>query len=120
MQLLFDKSYEFGEYAGLGLIKGEVTPIAEAVRPNKVPHIGWNALEFAKPSALYKYTNEFEYVYFVHSFAATGCGEAVTAVTEYGAKLTASAERRNIYGTQYHPEKSGDTGLRILKAFLEI
>jgi len=120
MQLLFDRSFEFGEHTGLGLIGGEITPIEEAVHPNKVPHIGWNALNFKKPSAIYKYISENEYVYFVHSFAATGCEEYITATTEYGAQLTASAERRNIYGTQFHPEKSGDTGLRILKAFLEI
>ena len=124
MQLLFEKSYEYGEHEGLGLIKGAVKPIADVIpKDYKIPHIGWNALIFPKDrekSRLYKYTNEGECVYFVHSFYAADCRESVTADAEYGALLTASVENKNVYGTQFHPEKSGKVGLGILKAFCEI
>lgn len=124
MQMLFEKSYEYGEHEGLGLLKGCVKPIGPVIGGGlKVPHIGWNALIFPegkKKSALYQYVAEGECVYFVHSYAAMDCGESVTARAEYGALLTASAEQGNVYGTQFHPEKSGDTGLRILKAFCEL
>ena len=124
MQLLFDKSYEYGEHRGLGLIKGSVKPIADAVDKDlKIPHIGWNSLIFPKDrekSPLYKYTGEGDFVYFVHSFYAAGCDESVTALTEYGAMLTASVQNKNVYGAQFHPEKSGNVGLGILKAFCEI
>lgn len=124
MQLLFDKSYEYGEHRGLGLINGSVKPIAEAVDKDlKIPHIGWNSLIFPKDrekSPLYKYTGEGDFVYFVHSFYAADCDESVTALTEYGAMLTASVQNKNVYGAQFHPEKSGNVGLGILKAFCEI
>jgi len=122
MQLLFDKSYEYGEHAGLGLIPGAVKPIAEVIPAGyKVPHIGWNALTFVgEKSKLFKYLNQGDCVYFVHSYYATDCGDAVTATAEYGAPLTASVERDNVYGCQFHPEKSGTVGLSILKAFCEI
>ncbi len=124
MQLLFDKSYEYGEHRGLGLIKGSVKPIADAVDKDlKIPHIGWNSLIFPKDrekSPLYKYTGEGDFVYFVHSFYAADCDESVTALTEYGAMLTASVHNKNVYGAQFHPEKSGNVGLGILKAFCEI
>ena len=124
MQLLFDKSYEYGEHRGLGLIKGRVKPIADAVDKDlKIPHIGWNSLIFPKDrekSPLYKYTGEGDFVYFVHSFYAADCDESVTALTEYGAMLTASVQNKNVYGAQFHPEKSGNVGLGILKAFCEI
>ena len=124
MQLLFDKSYEYGEHRGLGLIKGSVKPIADAVDKDlKIPHIGWNSLIFQKDrekSPLYKYTGEGDFVYFVHSFYAADCDESVTALTEYGAMLTASVQNKNVYGAQFHPEKSGNVGLGILKAFCEI
>ena len=124
MQLLFDKSYEYGEHKGLGLIKGSVKPIAGAVDKDlKIPHIGWNSLIFPKDrekSPLYKYTGEGDFVYFVHSFYAADCDESVTALTEYGAMLTASVQNKNVYGAQFHPEKSGNVGLGILKAFCEI
>lgn len=124
MQLLFDKSYEYGEHRGLGLIKGSVKPIAGAVDKDlKIPHIGWNSLIFPKDrekSPLYKYTGEGDFVYFVHSFYAADCDESVTALTEYGAMLTASVQNKNVYGAQFHPEKSGNVGLGILKAFCEI
>lgn len=124
MQLLFDKSYEYGEHEGLGLITGNVKTI-EGVIPKdlKIPHIGWNGLVFPKDkekSPIYKYTNEGDCVYFVHSFYAADCAESVTADAEYGAMLTASVQNKNVYGTQFHPEKSGEVGLKILKAFCEI
>lgn len=124
MQLLFEKSYEYGEHEGLGLIKGNVRPIADVVGEElKIPHIGWNALIFPKDkekSPLYKYTNEGDFVYFVHSYYAADCDESITAVSEYGAMITASVQNGNIYGAQFHPEKSGNVGLGILKAFCEI
>lgn len=122
MQMLFEKSYEYGEHMGLGLIEGSVKPIAPVIREGlKVPHIGWNGLIFSKKrSVLYRYVEEGECVYFVHSFAAMDCDSAVTATTEYGAMLTASVEKENVYGTQFHPEKSGEVGLKILKAFCEL
>jgi glutamine amidotransferase len=122
MQLLFGKSFEYGEHKGLGLIKGEIRPIAEVIPSElKIPHIGWNALRFTqKKSQLFKYINDGDYVYFVHSYYAADCGESVTANAEYGALLTASAENGNVFGCQFHPEKSGDVGLKILKSFSEI
>ena len=122
MQLLFEKSYEYGEHEGLGLIPGAVKPIRDVIPADyKVPHIGWNALRFVgDKSPLFKYLKEGDCVYFVHSFYATDCGEAVTATAEYGADLTASVERGNVYGCQFHPEKSGTVGLSILKAFCEL
>ncbi|MBQ9030871.1 MAG: imidazole glycerol phosphate synthase subunit HisH [Parasporobacterium sp.] len=121
MQMLFDKSYEYGEHQGLGLIPGNVKPISEVIDPSlKIPHIGWNALHFCRKSPLYRYVKEGEYVYFVHSYYAADCEESVTALAEYGALLTAGVERENVYGCQYHPEKSGETGLKILQAFCEL
>ena len=121
MQLLFDKSYEYGEHEGLGLIHGSVRPIAEVIDPElKIPHIGWNALIMKKPSALYKYLADGDCVYFVHSYYAADCEASTTATAEYSAELTASVESGNVYGCQFHPEKSGEVGLKILKAFCEI
>lgn len=118
MQLLFDRSLEYGDHRGLGLIPGEVRPIAEAIPTGlKIPHIGWNALAYTRPSALFKNVPEGSHVYFVHSYHATGCDASTTAVTEYGGTLTAAVERDNIFGCQFHPEKSGRVGLEILKAF---
>lgn len=120
MQLLFGKSYEYGEHEGLGLLKGSVVPMEGAIPEIlKIPHIGWNALHFAKPSGLFKYINENDCVYFVHSYFATDCDESVIATTEYGREMTAAVELGNIKGCQFHPEKSGKVGLAILKAFCE-
>ena len=120
MQLLFEKSYEYGEHEGLGLLKGSVVPMEGAIPEKlKIPHIGWNALHFAKPSGLFKYVNENGCVYFVHSYLATDCDESVIATTEYGREMTAAVELGNIKGCQFHPEKSGKVGLAILKAFCE-
>ena len=121
MQLLFDKSYEYGEHEGLGLIKGAVRPIAEVIDPAlKIPHIGWNPLIIKKQSPLFRYLKEGDCVYFVHSYYAADCADSVTSVAEYSAELTASVESGNVYGCQFHPEKSGDVGLNILMAFCEI
>lgn len=124
MQMLFDKSYEYGEYDGLGLIRGSIKPIKSVIEEGlKVPHIGWNRLCFPKDkpkSQLFKYLNEGDYMYFVHSYYAADCDEFITAVTDYGGVLTASVECGNVYGMQFHPEKSGEKGLSILKAFCEL
>lgn len=121
MQLLFEKSYEYGEHDGLGLIKGSVVPIADVIpKELKIPQIGWNALKFKNgKSPLFKYINEGDCVYFVHSFYGADCEESTIAVCEYGAELTASVADKNVYGCQFHPEKSGRIGLNILKAFCE-
>ena len=121
MQLLFEKSYEYGEYEGLGLIKGAIRPIADVIGEGlSIPHIGWNPLIFKKETPLFQYINDGDCVYFVHSYYAAECDENVTATAEYGCELTASAEQGNVYGCQFHPEKSGKAGLGILKAFSEM
>lgn len=120
MQMLFTKSYEFGESLGLGLINGEIKEIKPLIGDNKVPHIGWNSLILKKDSKLFKYINDGDYVYFVHSFSAQNVESGITSTTFYGSELTASVENGNVYGTQFHPEKSGEVGLKILKAFTEI
>ena len=121
MQMLFDKSYEYGEYEGLGLIKGNVVSMDGVIDKDlKIPHIGWNALRFTdKKSSLFKYINEGDCVYFVHSYYAADCEGSVIANAEYGALLTAAVESGNVCGCQFHPEKSGDVGLKILQAFCE-
>ena len=125
MQLLFDKSYEYGTHAGLGLIPGEVCPLADdlADLKLKVPHIGWNALDIVpgrEADPLFKYVKNGEYVYYVHSFYAKNCAASTLATSEYSIPVTGAVRSGNVYGTQFHPEKSGDTGLRLLKAFAEL
>ena len=121
MQLMFDVGYEYGVHEGLGLIRGSVRPIADVIPEGyKIPHIGWNLLKFRKESPLFKYIKEDDYVYFVHSYYAAECDESVIAVTEYGAELTAAVANGNVYGCQFHPEKSGEVGMKILKAFMEL
>ena len=121
MQLLFEKSYEYGEHMGLGLISGEVVSMKGAIVENlKIPHIGWNALRFQKESQLFRYINDGDFVYFVHSYYADGCSDSVTATAEYSIELTAAAESGNVFGCQFHPEKSGTVGLNILRAFCEM
>lgn len=122
MQLLFEKSYEYGEHDGLGLIKGDIKPISMVIPKNlKIPHIGWNALHFnGEKSEIFKYINDGDYVYFVHSYYGANCDKSVIATTEYGAKLTAAVADKNVFGCQFHPEKSGEVGLKILKAFCEL
>ncbi len=122
MQLLFDKSFEYGEHKGLSLIKGEIRPISEVIPSDyKIPHIGWNALKITgQKDGLFKYIKDGDHVYFVHSFYGADCSDSVVATAEYGAELTASVTKDNVYGCQFHPEKSGEVGLKILKAFCEV
>ena len=121
MQLLFEKSYEYGEHEGLGLIPGTVRPIADVIPADyKIPHIGWNALNMKQDSPIFKHIQNGDYVYFVHSYYATDCDSAVIADAEYGAPLTAAVQNKNVFGCQFHPEKSGEVGLKILKAFAEL
>ncbi len=120
MQLLFEKSYEFGEFEGLGLIKGEIIPLKNQISPElKIPHIGWNSLEIIKKDGILKDITSGDHVYFVHSYYAK-VGEHTSSKTQYGADVTASVSNGNVYGCQFHPEKSGDVGLKILKAFCEL
>lgn len=121
MQLLFERSFEYGEYPGLGLLKGEVVGMEGRIGPGlPIPHIGWNALKICRSGGVLKYVNEGDCVYFVHSFYADKCADSVTATTDYGIDLTASVQRDNLYGCQFHPEKSGRVGLSILRAFCEL
>ncbi|MBQ8475085.1 MAG: imidazole glycerol phosphate synthase subunit HisH [Clostridia bacterium] len=122
MQMLFDESHEYGVHKGLGLVPGKVLPLEDKLGTSlKIPHIGWNALKFCgEKSKLYKYVTEGESVYFVHSFYGAECEGYVSATAEYGFDVTASVENKNVYGTQFHPEKSGNVGLSILRAFCEI
>lgn len=121
MQLLFEKSYEYGEHEGLGLLSGAVRPIADVIPANyKIPHIGWNALTITRPnSPIFRYLKNGDHVYFVHSYYATDCADSVIATAEYGAPLTAAVQKDNIFGCQFHPEKSGKVGLDILRAFCD-
>ena len=121
MQLLFEKSYEYGEHEGLGILKGEVIPMKGYIDKGlKVPHIGWNGLHIERESRLLKGCKEGEYVYFVHSYFATNCRNSRIASVEYGKGLTAAVEKDNVFGCQFHPEKSGEVGLRILQNFCNI
>ncbi len=121
MQLLFEKSLEYGTHTGLGLIPGSVVSMEGVIPPDlKIPHIGWNALRLRKPSPLLRYTKEGDFVYFVHSYYASDCDDYVTADTQYGAWLTAAVQNKNVFGCQFHPEKSGPVGLNILRAFAEM
>lgn len=121
MQLLFEKSYEYGEHDGLGLLKGSVVPMDGYIDKSlKIPHIGWNALDIKKENPLFKYLKSGDCVYFVHSYFAADCEESLLATTEYGKELTAAVAYKNVMGCQFHPEKSGDVGLKILKAFCEL
>lgn len=124
MQLLFDTGYEFGEHSGLGLISGSVSAISDDFNENqrnslKIPHMGWNSLKFEKKSPLFTSIKEGDAVYFVHSFHGKTEQEFISSTVEYGIEITATVERGHIYGCQFHPEKSGDVGLQILKSFYE-
>lgn len=125
MQLLFEKSYEYGEHEGLGLVPGQVCPLAEDLQDPtlKVPHIGWNALDITpgrEDDPLFKYVKNGEYVYYVHSYYAKNCAANTLATSEYSIPVTGAVRSGLVYGTQFHPEKSGDTGLRLLRAFAEL
>nr|WP_298568835.1 imidazole glycerol phosphate synthase subunit HisH [uncultured Mogibacterium sp.] len=121
MQMLFDRSYEYGEYEGLGLIPGEIVPMEGRIpKELPIPHIGWNELALKQPSPLMKNTANGDYVYFVHSYYAETPAEYVIATTDYGVEMTAAVQKDNVYGCQFHPEKSSEVGLSILKAFCEL
>lgn len=121
MQLLLEKSREFGLWEGLGLIPGDICPLSDDLSAGlKVPHIGWNSLSFPQPSPLFLYSEPGDYVYFVHSFYGKHCAGNTIAVTDYGISVTAAVQRDNVFGVQFHPEKSGTVGLKILKAFSEV
>jgi glutamine amidotransferase len=121
MQMLFQQSYEYGCHEGLGLLKGNIVPMKDSIPDTlKIPHIGWNALHFLRESDLFKYIKPDDCVYFVHSYYATDCDESVIATAEYGKELTAAVQKGNVMGCQFHPEKSGEVGLNILRAFCEM
>lgn len=126
MQLLFETSYEYGEHKGLGLIPGEIASIEAdlPVRPSggklKVPHIGWNSLHLKTEDPLFKYIKEGDYVYYVHSFYGKNCLENTIASSNYDIEITGAVRKGSVYGTQFHPEKSGNVGLNILRAFMEL
>ena len=122
MQMLLDVSFEYGEHKGLGLIKGEIRPISDVIPQGlPIPQIGWNALRLrGDKHPIFKYIEDGNHVYFVHSYYGAKCDESVIADTEYGAHLTAAVAKGNVCGCQFHPEKSGRVGLSILKAFCEM
>ena len=123
MQLLFDKSFEYGEHPGLGLVPGQVVSLREdlADRSLKVPHMGWNSLDVVRNDPLFKYFRDGEYVYYVHSFYAKDCDVSTLGTSRYGnVSVTGAVRSGNVWGTQFHPEKSGDAGLRLLRAFAEL
>ena len=121
MQMLFDRSYEYGEYEGLGLIPGEIVPMEGRIPKDlPIPHLGWNELMLKQPSPLMKNTANGDYVYFVHSYYAETPAEYVIATTDYGVEMTAAVQKDNVSGCQFHPEKSSEVGLSILKAFCEL
>ena len=121
MQLLFERSYEYGEHEGLGFLRGEIVAMNGTLPEElKVPHIGWNALKVCSEHPIFKYTKDGDFVYFVHSYYATGCEDSLLATAEYGKDITAAVALGNVMGMQFHPEKSGEVGLNILRAFAEL
>ena len=119
MQLLFDESLEYGSHRGLGLIPGRVVPLAERVADKslKIPHMGWNALDICRDDPIFTHVKSGEHVYFVHSYCAVDCQDHTLAVSGYGCDVTAAVRRGNVWGMQFHPEKSGETGLNLLRGF---
>ena len=123
MQLLFDRSFEYGEHPGLGLVPGQVVDLRRDLTDQtlKVPHMGWNSLRIFQDDPLFRHFRDGEYVYYVHSFYARDCGPSTLGASQYGnVSVTGVVRRGNVYGTQFHPEKSGDAGLRLLRAFAEL
>lgn len=120
MQMLFDRSYEYGTHEGLGLLRGEVVPMQGSIpKELNIPHIGWNSLKVISDHPIFKYTRDGDFVYFVHSYYASGCNDSLLATTDYGIEMTAAVAKDNVAGMQFHPEKSGECGLNILRAFAE-
>ena len=123
MQLLFDRGFEYGEHPGLGLVPGQVVDLHDDLEDKslKVPHMGWHSLQIVKDDPLFKYFKDGEYVYYVHSFYAKDCAASTLGTSRYGnVAVTGTVRNGNVWGTQFHPEKSGDAGLRLLKAFAEL
>ena len=123
MQLLFDRSFEYGEHPGLGFVPGQVVDLHDDLvdKTLKVPHMGWNSLRIVKDDPLFKYFKDGEYVYYVHSFYAKDCAASTLGISQYGnVSVTGAVRCGSVWGTQFHPEKSGDAGLRLLKAFAEL
>lgn len=121
MQLLFETSHEYGIHKGLGYIKGDVVGMNGRVKPEtKVPHMGWNKLSIKRDDPILKYIKDGDYVYFVHSYFASNCDDAIVASVDYDVTIPAIVNCRNVYGTQFHPEKSSDVGLGLLRAFDEL
>ena len=123
MQLLFDRGFEYGEHPGLGLVPGQVVDLHNELEDKtlKVPHMGWNSLQIVKDDPLFKYFKDGEYVYYVHSFYAKDCAASTLGTSRYGnVAVTGAVRNGNVWGTQFHPEKSGDAGLRLLRAFAEL
>lgn len=121
MQLLFETSYEYGNHKGLGLVAGDIVSIEkDLTTPLKVPHIGWNQLKILVDDPLFKYIKNGEYVYYVHSYYGKNCEKDTIAVSEYDVSITGAVRHGNVYGTQFHPEKSGAAGMNILRAFKEM
>ena len=123
MQLLFDRGFEYGEHPGLGLVPGQVVDLHDDLEDKtlKVPHMGWNSLQIVKDDPLFKYFSDGEYVYYVHSFYARDCAASTLGTSRYGnVAVTGAVRNGNVWGTQFLPEKSGDAGLRLLKAFAEL
>lgn len=120
MQMLFEKSYEYGEHEGLGLLSGSIVSMKDRLPLGvKIPHMGWNSLHVVASHPLFKYVRENDFVYFVHSFYAENCDDSLLATTDYSRQITAAVAKGNVCGTQFHPEKSGEVGLSILRAFNE-
>ena len=120
MQMLFERSYEYGTHEGLGLLRGEVVPMQGSIPEElNIPHIGWNSLKVTADHPIFKYTKNGDFVYFVHSYYASGCDDSLLATTDYGIEMTAAVAKDNVAGMQFHPEKSGECGLNILRAFAE-
>ena len=119
MQMLFEKSYEYGEHEGLSLLSGAIVPMKDRLSGVKIPHMGWNALHLTASHPIFKYVKEGDFVYFVHSYYAEGCDDSLLATSEYSKEITAAVALNNVAGTQFHPEKSGEVGLAILRAFAE-
>ncbi len=114
MQMFFEKSYEYGEHKGLGILQGEIVKLPENV---KIPHMGWNSLNIKKKSPLFEGLSQEPYVYFVHSYHLNTEADIVSATTYYGKEIQVAAQKENVFALQFHPEKSGDVGLNILQNF---
>ncbi len=117
MQLLFETSYEYGQHEGLGLLKGDIVPFNVSL---KIPHMGWNQLKINKKQPLFINLPEPAHVYFVHSYHLETSEDIVSATTQYEKEIQIAVQKDNIYGLQFHPEKSGEVGLEIIRNFTKL